>query len=77
MDGMLSSSVRMDAGASANLASTMPAPSRNNVGLRASDNSIVGDGGADFHGRVSIGILEGLVVLLILGYLWTRNAQGG
>lgn len=36
----------------------------------------VQNGSVTFEGRLSLGILAGLVVSLVLFYLWTRSAQG-
>ncbi len=61
-----------------NLSPTTVAPSRDNIGMTVAGEGVVdGQQGGDFHGKVSLGILQFAIVGLILVYIWTRNVQGG
>lgn len=70
---------------------SLPAPQQNAPALTAgtapvSPRGIVVRGGAGvagfgndslFYGRMSLGFVASLVVVLVLAYMWTRNVQGG
>ena len=44
-------------------------------GITSSDNELVGK--ATLNGKLSLGMVGGMVLLLMAMYLWTRNVQGG
>jgi hypothetical protein len=54
------------------------APAGNQRGLQVARSNASGvDIGATLDGRFSLGLLQGLVVVLIVFYVWTRNVQAG
>lgn len=76
--GGLSSQIGVNVAENANESPRLAAVSKNNVGMIARNRNMTGgEIGGDFYGRLSVGILEGLVVLLIVSYLWSHNVQGG
>jgi hypothetical protein len=59
-------------------AGRLPVTPRGNV-ITAQANAGVGGFGNDgiLYGRMSLGFVGSLVILLTLAYVWTRNVQGG
>lgn len=65
--------------AASNTAVTSISPSRASVGLSGTSDIQLGVGGdsAGIHGKISLGIIEGMILGLVLFYIYTRNVQGG
>jgi hypothetical protein len=68
----------VNVGEAENASRRLPGVARNTVGLRLTDRAMASaELGGDVTGRISVGILELAVIILVVGYIWTHNVQGG
>ena len=54
-----------------------PQPRRNPVVLSGQASGAGYGVDSTFSGKLSLGFLASIVVLLVFAYMWTRNVQGG